>query len=77
MCMSRTNIDLDDRLIEEVMRRFNQPTKKAAVDFALRRVVTQGDPKELVRQLQGSVWEGDLPAMRAGDPIAAYDTVPW
>lgn len=75
--MSRTNIDLDDRLVEEVMRRFNQPTKKAAVDFALRRVVTQDDPKELVRQLQGSGWAGDLPAMRAGDLVAADDDVAW
>jgi hypothetical protein len=40
-------------------------------------VVTQDDPKELVRQLQGSGWEGDLPAMRAGDSIAADDTVAW
>ena len=34
--MSRTNIDIDDELAAEVMRRFGLSTKKAAVDLALR-----------------------------------------
>jgi len=29
--MSRTNIDLPDDLVEEVMRRYDLPTKKSAV----------------------------------------------
>ena len=36
--MTRTNIDIDDDLVGEVMRRHDLPSKRAAVDFALRRV---------------------------------------
>lgn len=35
--MARTNIDIDEALIAEVMRRFHLRTKREAVDFALRR----------------------------------------
>lgn len=36
--MTRTNIDIDDELIESVMRDYHLRTKREAVDFALRRV---------------------------------------
>lgn len=36
--MSRTNIDIDDELVAEVMRKYNLDTKRAAVDLALRKV---------------------------------------
>lgn len=75
--MSRTNIDLDDDLVTEVMRRFDQPTKKAAVDFALRRVITQDDPRKLVRELQGSGWDGDLDAMRSASSIPGEPDAQW
>ncbi|MDQ1321256.1 MAG: hypothetical protein QG655_2499, partial [Actinomycetota bacterium] len=39
MCMSRTNIELDDALVAEVMRRYGVTTKREAVDLALRRLV--------------------------------------
>ncbi len=35
-CMSRTNIDIDDALLEIVMRRYGVHTKTEAVDLALR-----------------------------------------
>ncbi len=40
--MGRTNIDIDDDLLEIVMRRHSLRTKTEAVDFALRQVA--GDP---------------------------------
>jgi Arc/MetJ family transcription regulator len=40
--MSRTNIDIDDELIERVMRRYRLPSKRAAVELALRRLA--GEP---------------------------------
>jgi Arc/MetJ family transcription regulator len=33
-CMTRTNIDIDDALIADVMRRFHLKTKREAVDVA-------------------------------------------
>lgn len=40
--MTRTNIDIDDQLVETVMYRYGLTTKKDAVDLALRRLA--GEP---------------------------------
>jgi Arc/MetJ family transcription regulator len=68
--MSRTNIDLDDALVEKVMRRFGVSTKKEAVDLALRRLVGEPLTHEFLQGLEGVGWEGDLDAMRADRPGA-------
>jgi Arc/MetJ family transcription regulator len=62
--MARTNIDLDEPLVDEVMRRYHLHSKREAVHFALQRLV--GDPMTLEEALamEGSGWEGDLDAMR-------------
>ena len=39
--MARTNIDIDEGLIQRVMARFGVHTKREAVDLALRQVVGQ------------------------------------
>jgi Arc/MetJ family transcription regulator len=62
--MSRTNIDIDDRLVAEVMRRFGVNTKREAVDLALRRLVGTPLTTEFVLGLEGVGWEGDLDEMR-------------
>lgn len=67
--MSRTNIDLDDDLIGEVMRRFGVRTKKEAVDLALRRLVGTPLTVDFFHSLEGIGWDGDLAAIR-GDRIA-------
>ena len=36
MCMSRTNLIIDDELLDRVMRRYGLRTKTKAVDLALR-----------------------------------------
>lgn len=67
--MSRTNIDIDDALIAEAMRRFDLSTKKDAVDFALRRLVGVPLTTESLLGLRGTGWAGDLDEMRdASDP---------
>lgn len=63
MCMSRTNIDLDDELVARVMKVYRLPTKKAAVDLALRRLISD-DPHGGMLALEGSGWDGDLDEMR-------------
>jgi len=37
--MSRTNIDIDDELVAEAMRKYGLRTKREVVDLALRRLV--------------------------------------
>jgi Arc/MetJ family transcription regulator len=65
LAMSRTNIDIDDELIAEAMRRLGARTKREAVDLALRRVVGEPASREELLALRGAGWEGDLEAMRA------------
>lgn len=65
MCTSRTNIDIDDEVVARVMRRFGLKTKKAAVDFALRRLDIEPLSKEEALAMRGRHgWIGDLDEMR-------------
>jgi Arc/MetJ family transcription regulator len=66
--MSRTNIDLDDDLVAEVMRRFGVSTKKEAVDLALRRLVGVPLTREFLLDLEGVGWDGDLDSLRSQQP---------
>ena len=64
MYMSRTNIDLDDDLVAWVMRAYRLRTKRAAVDFALRRLRTEPMTTDEVLALEGTGWDGDLDELR-------------
>jgi Arc/MetJ family transcription regulator len=69
--MSRTNIDLNDELVERAMRIYRLGSKREAVDFALRRLV--GDPisPEEALAMEGRGW-GDrleLVDLRARDEV--------
>ena len=61
----RTNIDIDDDLMERAMRSSGAPTKRAAVEEGLRLLIqTRG--QRAIRKLRGKVaWEGDLDRSRA------------
>jgi Arc/MetJ family transcription regulator len=62
----RTNIEIDDKLIEEAQRLSGLKTKRAVIDAALRMFVRVQHQKDVL-QLAGKVkWEGDLDAMREG-----------
>lgn len=62
----RTNIEIDDVLIREAMRRSGAATKKAAVEQALRLLV-QTHAQSSIRKLRGKIkWEGDLNRSRLG-----------
>lgn len=63
--MSRTNIDIDDQLVDEAMRRYGLRSKRAAVDFALRRLVGDAMSREEALAMEGSGWEGDLDQLRS------------
>jgi Arc/MetJ family transcription regulator len=62
--MSRTNIDIDDELIADVMRRFGFKTKRAAVDHALRELHVEPMSRATMLEMEGVGWDGDLDAMR-------------
>ena len=66
--MSRTNIELDDELVAEVMRRYGVNTKKQAVDLALRRLVGVPLNREFLIGLEGIGWDGELDGIRREQP---------
>jgi Arc/MetJ family transcription regulator len=66
--MTRTNIDIDETLVREVMRRFRLKTKREAVDLALRRAAGSTATAEGLLSLEGIGWDGDLDGLRADAP---------
>lgn len=64
MCMKRTNIVLDEKLVGKGMRLTGIQTQKGLIDYALRELVRRKEQKKILR-LKGKVsWEGDLDQMR-------------
>jgi len=69
----RTNIVLDDRLVEEVMRLSKVRTKREAVDLALRDFVARGKQRDVLELIGTGIIAADydVRAMReqmARDP---------
>lgn len=61
----RTNIEIDDKLMNDTLRATGLKTKREAVELGLRTVLLLRQ-QEKIRQLRGKVaWQGDLDAMRA------------
>jgi Arc/MetJ family transcription regulator len=66
--VARTNIELDDELVAEVMRRYGVSTKRQAVDLALRRLVGVRLNPEFLLGLEGIGWDGELDGIRREQP---------
>jgi Arc/MetJ family transcription regulator len=61
----RTNIVIDDALMEQAMQASGLKSKRATVEAALRLLI-QIKAQTGIRRLRGKVkWEGDLDTMRA------------
>jgi Arc/MetJ family transcription regulator len=60
----RTNIDIDDKLLEAAMAATGLATKKATVEEALRQLVSQNRRRQALQATAGIGWEGDLAALR-------------
>ena len=60
----RTNIEIDDKLMDRAMKAAGTTTKKETVEKALEMLVRINGQKS-IRRLRGKLrWEGDLDAMR-------------
>ncbi len=60
----RTNIEIDDQLMSDVLKATGLKTKKDAVELALRTVLRL-EQQAKVRKYRGRLsWEGDLDSMR-------------
>ena len=62
--MARTNIELDDRLVNEGLKVFKCKSKRELVHLALKELLKSAKRKEILK-LRGQVqWEGDLDELR-------------
>ncbi len=62
--MLRTNIELDEKLVDEAMKLTRKKTKKELVNYALKELVSTIKRKKLL-ELEGKVeWTGNLDEMR-------------
>jgi len=60
----RTNIDIDDKLMNDALKATGLKTKKDAVELGLKTLVKLNKQAE-IRKFRGKLsWEGDLDGMR-------------
>jgi Arc/MetJ family transcription regulator len=63
--MRRTNVVLDEKLLEEAVRRSGEKTYSAAINRALQEFVRVKTLEEALKAISGTGWwEGDLAEMR-------------
>ena len=62
--MLRTNIELDEKLVNEAMKLTHKKTKKELVNYAIEELIRRFKRKKLL-ELEGKVeWTGNLAEMR-------------
>ena len=74
--MARTNIDIDDALVEIVMVRYHLTTKREAVDYALRHLAGQPMTKEEMLTMCGSMPDFEVPEDPTDFPHDWHDDDP-
>jgi Arc/MetJ family transcription regulator len=68
--MQRTNVVLDQELVDEVKHKYGFRTTRETIDYALRQVVGKDvDPYALALELQGSMILPPLEELRGESPI--------
>jgi Arc/MetJ family transcription regulator len=67
--MTRTNVVLDEVLVEECRKVTGIPTQRSLIDHALRELLRHERQKKVL-ELRGRIaWQGDLRAWRRGRGI--------
>ena len=60
----RTNIEIDDQLMQKAMKLSNTKTKKETVEEALKALIQVEQQKKMLGLIGTVVWEGNLAEMR-------------
>jgi Arc/MetJ family transcription regulator len=64
--MARTNVVLDDELVDQCLKITGIKTRRGLIDYALQELLRRKNQKKLL-ELKGRVdWQGDLAAWRKG-----------
>jgi len=69
VCVSRTNIDIDDDLVALVMERYRLDSKRAAVDLALRNLIGAPMTTEDILAMAGTGFDYDNDEIEAMSDI--------
>ncbi len=62
--MSRTNVDLDDKLMDNALALSHLPTKKAVLHLALSELVKRLKRRNIVKYMDSGIWNGNLNSLR-------------
>ena len=64
--MTRTNVVLDDKLVEKCLQATGIKTRRGLIDYALQELLRRENQKKLL-ELKGRIdWQGDLVSWRKG-----------
>ena len=69
--MKRTNLVLDEQVLEEATRLAGEKTYSATVQRALKEFVRRARAQQILELRGSGQWEGDLGEMRGDRPRAA------
>lgn len=72
--MKRTNVVLDERLLEEAVRVSGEKTYSRTIERALTELVQRAKAHRIVQYAGSGVWQGDLGEMRRDMPQAVRET---
>lgn len=64
MCMKRTNLVLDEQLLEEATRLSGERTYSRTVERALQEFVRRAHARRILDLAGSGLWEGNLAVMR-------------
>lgn len=68
MCMKRTNVVLDESLLEEAVRVSGERTYSAAINRALKDFVSREKARRILTLAGSGLWQGDLSIVREDAP---------
>jgi Arc/MetJ family transcription regulator len=60
----RTNVDLDDTLVNQAMKISGINTKRAVLNMVLKEYIKKNNLKRILKYKGSNVWEGNLEEMR-------------
>lgn len=71
--MKRTNVVLDEQLLEEAVRISGEKTYARTIERALTEMVRRARARSIEVFAGSGVWQGDLSEMRRDDPAAVRE----
>lgn len=72
--MKRTNVVLDEELLEEAVRVSGEKTYARTIERALTELVQRARAQRIERYAGSGVWQGDLGEMRRDSPSGVRET---